>query len=68
MSMDFLTTEEMSKRWGITRRRIAELCKKGRIEGAVLKGKMWLLPEDATKPTDPRRNCCQNTKIEKGSK
>lgn len=54
--MGFLTTVEMSEKWNITRRRIAELCKEGRIEGAVLKGKTWLLPENTVKPTDPRRN------------
>lgn len=37
--MEFLTTTEMAEKWNITRRRIATLCKEGRIEGAVLKGK-----------------------------
>lgn len=45
--MEFLTTTEMAEKWNITRRRIATLCKEGRIEGAVLKGKTWLIPEDA---------------------
>ena len=53
--MEFLTTTEMAEKWNITRRRIATLCKEGRIEGAVLKGKTWLIPEDAKKPDDPRR-------------
>lgn len=53
--MGFLTTVEISEKRNITRRRIAELCKDGRIEGAVLKGKTWLIPEDAVKPTDSRR-------------
>ncbi len=33
--MGFLTTVEMSEKWNITRRRIAELCKEGRIEGVL---------------------------------
>lgn len=53
--MEFLTTTEMAEKWNITRRRIATLCKEGRIEGAVLKGKTWLIPEDSKKPDDPRR-------------
>jgi DNA (cytosine-5)-methyltransferase 1 len=53
--MDFLTTTEMAEKWNITRRRIATLCKEGRVEGAVLKGKTWLIPGDAKKPDDPRR-------------
>lgn len=53
--MDFLTTTEMAKQWNISRRRIATLCRDGRIAGAVLKGRTWLIPEDAEKPEDPRR-------------
>lgn len=53
--MEFLTTTEMAEKWNITRRRISTLCKEGRIEGAVLKGKTWLIPENAQKPDDPRR-------------
>lgn len=52
--MEFLTTTEMAKKWNISRRRIAALCKDGRIEGAVLKGKTWLVPSAADKPDDPR--------------
>lgn len=54
--MEFLTTTEMTKKWNISRRRIATLCKEGRVEGAVLKGKTWLIPSEAKKPDDPRRS------------
>lgn len=53
--MEFLTTTEMAKQWNISRRRITTLCRDGRIAGAVLKGRTWLIPEDAEKPDDPRR-------------
>ena len=53
--MEFLTTTEMAKQWNISRRRIATLCRDGRIAGAVIKGRTWLIPEDAEKPDDPRR-------------
>lgn len=53
--MNFLTTVEMSKVWGISSRRISLLCSDGRVEGAVKKGKTWLIPENARKPEDPRR-------------
>ena len=29
-------------------------CKDGRIKGAVLKGKTWLVPPNAEKPENPR--------------
>ena len=54
--MGYLTTIEMSKIWGISARRIALLCEQGRILGVVKKGKTWLIPEDAEKPADKRKN------------
>ena len=53
--MDFLTTAECAKIWNISQRRVAIYCKERRIEGAVLKGKTWLIPENTKKPEDPRR-------------
>lgn len=53
--MEFLSTSEIAKIWNISRRRVTTLCIQGRIEGAVHKGNMWLIPEDAKKPDDPRR-------------
>ena len=52
--MEYLTTVEMSKRWNISSRRIGVLCTEGRVEGAIKKGKMWLIPSDAVKPVDGR--------------
>ena len=40
--MEYLTTVEMSEKWNITSRRIGVLCAKGRVEGAIKKGKTWL--------------------------
>lgn len=53
--MEFLSTTEIAKKWNISRRRVTTLCIQGRIDGAVHKGNMWLIPEDAKKPDDPRR-------------
>ncbi len=53
--MNFLTTVEMSEIWGISPRRISLLCSEGRVEGALKKGKTWLIPDNAAKPEDPRR-------------
>ena len=52
--MEYLTSVEMSEKWGITSRRISVLCAEGRIEGAVKKGKTWLIPSDTKKPADAR--------------
>lgn len=53
--MNYLTTAEQAKVWNISQRRVAIYCKEGRIEGAVLKGNVWLIPEGAEKPEDPRK-------------
>lgn len=52
--MGLTTTTVMAEKWNISRRRIATLCKEGRIEGAVLIGGNWLVPEDTKKPEDKR--------------
>lgn len=53
--MEYLTSAEIAKKWGISVRRVTLLCNEGRIEGAERKGFMWLIPEDALKPIDPRK-------------
>lgn len=52
--MEYLTTVEMSERWNITSRRIGVLCAEGRIDGAIKKGKTWLIPSNVQKPADAR--------------
>ncbi len=52
--MEYLTTSEVAEKWGITARRVQILCKEGRVDGAVYKG-VWLIPDTAKKPEDPRR-------------
>ena len=56
MTMEYLTTTEMSIKWGISSRRIATLCEQDRIDGVVKKGKTWLIPQDSIKPADARKN------------
>lgn len=53
--MEYLTSSEMGKKWGISSRRVTLLCNEGRVDGAVKKGQMWLIPEKAKKPEDPRK-------------
>ena len=52
--MEYLTTVELSELWGISSRRIGTLCSEGRLEGAIKKGKTWLIPSDVEKPKDER--------------
>jgi len=52
--MSFLSTKEIAMRWGISPRRVAILCKTGRVEEAQLIAGAWIIPEDAAKPVDAR--------------
>ena len=52
--MDYLTTSEIATKWNVSRRRVSMYCKDGRIRGAVLKGKIWLVPKNTEKPENPR--------------
>ena len=53
--MQYLTTAEMAKKLNVSQRRVSLYCKDGRIPGAEFKGNMWLIPEEAVKPEDPRK-------------
>lgn len=52
--MEYLTVKETGEKWGITSRMVNVYCSNGRIPGAIKKGNLWLVPEDAEKPTDNR--------------
>lgn len=49
-----MTTKDAVKKWNISERRIRQLLKDSRIEGAVKNGNSWNIPIDATKPADKR--------------
>lgn len=53
--MDYMTTLEASEKWGISTRRITKLCNEGRICGATLMGRTWIIPKDAKKPEEQKR-------------
>ncbi len=52
--MEFMTTKEAVEKWNISERRIRQLLKDGRIDGAVKVGNSWNIPAEADKPVDKR--------------
>lgn len=52
----FIGTKEVAERWEISERRVRVLCRNGKIDGAVLEGKTWRIPNDAKKPIDGRES------------
>lgn len=53
-TIKYLSAQEVSEAWGITKRRVQNLCVNERIPGAVRIGNMWAIPYDAKKPDDAR--------------
>ena len=54
--MKYLTSIEISKIWGVSERSVRNYCASGRVVGAYLKGKTWMIPENATKPKRQNRH------------
>lgn len=61
--MEFMTTNDAVKKWGISERRIRQLLQDGRIEGAVKVGNNWNIPIIANKPADKRSVKLDNTEF-----
>ena len=45
---------EKATEWGVSERTVNDMCKKGKIEGAVKSNGRWNIPDDAVKPADGR--------------
>ena len=48
--MKYLLVAEIAKKWNVSERSVRNYCAKGRVNGAVLIGKTWNIPENAEKP------------------
>ncbi|MBQ7372245.1 MAG: AAA family ATPase [Blautia sp.] len=49
-----MTCKEKAIEWGVSIRTVNDLCKKGKVPGAVKKGNTWYIPDDTRKPADGR--------------
>ena len=56
--MNYLTASEIAKKWCVSERSVRNYCAQGRVEGAVLNGKTWQIPEDAKKPERAKGKHC----------
>lgn len=50
----YITVNQAAKKWGLSDRRVRNLCSAEKIPGAYREGRAWKIPSDATKPTDGR--------------
>lgn len=54
--MEYISVAESAKKWNVSERSVRNYCAEGKIPGAVLEGKTWRIPEDATKPGRKQRS------------
>ena len=54
MELKWISPEQASEIWGITKRQVQSLCSQGKIQGVKRLGHAWLIPKDASKPIDGR--------------
>ncbi len=52
--MIYMSISDAAERWGVTKRRVQELCKSGQIKGATRFGRAWMIPKDTQKSSDGR--------------
>ena len=60
----YLSIREASYRWDVSERWVNQYCVEGRIPGTSRFGRSWAIPENAEKPTDPRKN---RDRLERGN-
>ncbi len=52
--MQYINVQEAAALWGITPRRVQELCRVGKVMGAERFGRSWMIPSNAARPADSR--------------
>ena len=71
--MNYLSVSDIAKKWNLSARSIRNYCANGRIDGAVITGKVWNIPENAEKPvrknkkSDEPQTLLERLKAEKAS-
>ena len=60
METKWLKAKELAKLWGLSPRRVNQLCKENLLSGAYKDGKFWMIPADVTKPEIVRKKKMQS--------
>ena len=58
--MKYISCAEAAVKWGVSERSVRNYCAGEKIEGAVLSGKTWLIPESAKKPQRSNKSVKNN--------
>ena len=52
---EYMTAQEAAEKWNVSLRWVQRLCKGNRIDGIMKINRIWLIPQNAEKPTDARK-------------
>ncbi len=52
--MEYMTIKDAAKKWGLSERRVQEICVLNKVPGVIKFGHEWAIPKDAIKPVDQR--------------
>ncbi len=52
--MEYMTIKEAAAKWGLSVRRVQEICMLDKVPGVTKFGNVWAIPVDAKKPNDMR--------------
>ena len=64
--MDYLSSSKIAKIWDLSERTVRNYCAEGRVPGAYMLGKTWMIPESAEKPDrKPRERKTPTTLLER---
>lgn len=58
----YMTAQEAAEKWGVTPRQVQILCKENKIAGALRVSRIWIIPENANKPTNNKKTACRRNK------
>lgn len=51
----YITVQEAATKWGVTNRQVQLWCKAGKIPGATMLSRIWIIPEDSERPATKRK-------------
>lgn len=51
----YITVQEAAEKWGVTPRQVQILCKENKIVDTMRKSRIWIIPENAKKPTKSKQ-------------
>ena len=54
--MNYISVNAAAKKWNLSERSVRNYCAAGRVSGAVLVGKTWMIPESVEKPIRKTRS------------